>query len=139
LIIFQIHNNKEVFLEHATSFWVSSKIYMSLSSTPKKRKKKEKFVKNEIQDQKKKHKAMVSFDFQMSPLVWWRKKEMWTKFISKGSSTSFGNSLTLCIRVLPCFLAYRWLDTFVKMSMSCSQRCDDQVLNRGAILWWVLC
>jgi hypothetical protein len=32
------------------------------------KKKKKKVVKNEIQDQKK-HKAMVSFDFQMSPLV----------------------------------------------------------------------
>ncbi len=46
------------------------------------KKKKKKVVKNEIQDQKK-HKAMVSFDFQMSPLVWWRKKEMWTKIYIK--------------------------------------------------------
>jgi hypothetical protein len=31
--------------------------------------KKKKVVKNEFQDQKKTHKAMVSFDFQMNPQV----------------------------------------------------------------------
>jgi hypothetical protein len=40
---------------------------MPLSSTPKQKKKK--VVKNEFQDQKKTHKAMVSFDFQMNPQV----------------------------------------------------------------------
>jgi len=81
-------------------------IYVFKLHAKKKEKKNRKACEKWNSRPKKKHKAMVSFDFQMSPLVWWRKKEMWTKFISKGSSTSFGNSLTLCIRVLPCFLAY---------------------------------